>query len=65
MAWMRFNSNTHIRSAGMQVSFDVLYPEHGVGAKGGRTLYLLHDYGETGQSGYCRAACRNSWRSTP
>ncbi len=46
MAWMRFNSNTHIRSAGMQVSFDVLYPEHGVGAKGGRTLYLLHDYGE-------------------
>lgn len=45
MAWMRFQVSRHIKTAGLPVSFDVLFPEHRKDKNEKlKTLYLLHGY---------------------
>lgn len=45
MAWMRFQISQHIKTAGMPVSVDVLFPEHRKNnCEKVKTLYLLHGY---------------------
>lgn len=58
MAWMRFQISQHIKTAGMPVSVDVLFPEHRKNnCEKVKTLYRFMVIMETGQTGCLRRIC--------